>query len=123
MEDVHALPHWDSSGDKHCVRLFVPEGSVLLQVRKRKRGSIAIFFPSSRYSFALTDENKNRSSSTCRAALINASEPYKGNAEERPPGYCVNTRSIVASVSLFFYTNFSSTMTYGNEERPEPDVA
>lgn len=33
MEDVHALPQWDSSGDKHCVRIFVPEGSVLLQVR------------------------------------------------------------------------------------------
>lgn len=35
MEDIHALSQWDSSGDKFCVRIFVPEGSVLLQVRFR----------------------------------------------------------------------------------------
>uniref|UniRef100_A0A915I2M1 C-Maf-inducing protein n=1 Tax=Romanomermis culicivorax TaxID=13658 RepID=A0A915I2M1_ROMCU len=31
MEDVHALPQWDSTLDKFCIRIFIPEGSVLLQ--------------------------------------------------------------------------------------------
>lgn len=35
MEDIHCLPQWDCSGDKFCVRIFVPEGSILLQVRRK----------------------------------------------------------------------------------------
>lgn len=31
MEDVHCLPQWDSNVDKFCIRIFIPEGSILLQ--------------------------------------------------------------------------------------------